>query len=285
MFEPWKTDPDFTQNYLILIAVKSLWVKQIFLQLDELGIPHISSDAYTAALLWERTKNIGRLLEDDYSRTAYFGLAWYWLTHDISLLQHSSEQYFEIPPFSYPLSEVVADIGAYVGDTTEEYIRRSFGKIKVYAFEPDDSNLKCLELRVNRLKSEWHINDSDIIIILVGVADETKNVFFCNEEFSAASYLSDLGTKYVNIFSLDDYFKDKQLPTVIKADIEGAEKDMIRGAKKIIKELKPKMAICIYHKSDDFVKITEMINYLNPEYNFSVRTHSPNYEDTVLYCY
>jgi FkbM family methyltransferase len=285
LFEPWKIDTDFAQKYFILIATKPLWVKQISLQLSEVGIPHISSDAYTAVLLWERVKNIVRLLEDDYSRAAYLGLTWYWLTHDTSLCQSSGNQYFDLVSFSSFSSDIIVDLGAFVGDTMEEYVRRSLGACKIYAFEPDESNFKALELRLERLKSEWRINDSDLSIIPAGAGAETCSAYFNNMELSKGSHLSDSGVKEVKIFSLDDFFKDKQPPTVIKADIEGAEQDMIRGAEGIIKNHKPKMAICIYHYPDDFVKIVEMIKDLKSGYNFAVRTHSSNFEETVLYCY
>lgn len=144
LFEPWNKDCDFANKYFVLIATKPKWVNQISLQLSKVGILHISSDAYTAVLLRERAKNIVRLLDDDYSKAAYLGLVWYWLTHDISLCQSSGNMYFDVPAFSTPVSQIIADLGAYVGDTTEEYIRRSFGSCKVYAFEPDKKNVHLL---------------------------------------------------------------------------------------------------------------------------------------------
>jgi len=285
LFEPWKADPDFAQKYFVLIATKPSYVRQISLQLGEVGIPHISSDAYTAVLLWERAKNIVKLLEDDYSRAAYLGLTWYWLTHDTSFCQSSGNLYFDVAPFNTCTFQIIADLGAYVGDTTEEYVRRNFGNCKVYAFEPDEGNRKALELRLKRLVSEWRMNDSDLIIVPAGVGSKTCNLSFKGLEISMSSHLSDTGEKSIKVYGLDDFFKDKQPPNVIKADIEGAEQDMIRGAAGLIQKIKPKICMSIYHSSDDFVKIPEMINELNTGYNFAVRTHSSNYEDTVLYAY
>ena len=283
MFEPWKTDPDFTHKYFILIATKATWVEEISAQLDKVGVPCISSDAYTVTLLWERVKNIVRLLDDDNSKTAYLGLMWYWLTHDISLCQSSGELYFNIKFFSSAFHEIIADVGAYVGDTLEEYVRRSLGNCKIYAFEPDDANRAALELRLKRLKSEWRMNHDDLIVIPAAVGAQTGNV--CFKEISMASYISDTGEKNIEIYTLDDFFKDKLSPSLIKADIEGEEQNMISGAAKLIKNHKPKMAISIYHDPTDFVKLPEMIKELNVSYNFAVRTHSSCYEDTVLYCY
>jgi len=285
LFEPWKMDPEFKQKYFIIIATKPIWVKQISSQLSEVGVPHISSDAYTAALLWERAKSIVSLLDDDYSRASYLGLVWYWLTHDTTLCQSTGNQYFDVMPFFSPMHETIVDLGAYVGDTTEEYVRRSLGACKVYAFEPDQGNCEALELRLKRLRSEWRINETDLISIQAGAGAKTLNMRFKSLDRSNSSYLSDLGEKEVNIYALDDFFKDILPPTIIKADIEGAEQEMLYGAEGIIKNHKPKIAICIYHFPHDFERIGEIIKGLNAAYNFAVRTHSSNFLETVLYCY
>jgi FkbM family methyltransferase len=285
LFKPWESDPDFAKKYFILIATKPLWAKQISSQLSELGIPNISSDAYTATLLWDRAKSIVRLLDDDYSRAAYLGLIWYWLTYDISLCQSSGNQYFDVVSFSNSILESIVDLGAHVGSITEEYVKRSFGNCKIYAFEPDEGNREALELRVKRLKSEWRMEESDLIVVSAGASAKTGDLCFKIMEKSTDSFLSDSGERSVKVYALDDFFKDKQPPTIIKADIEGAEQDMLYGSERIIRNYKPKIVISIYHSSHDFVRIVEIIKDLNAAYNFAVRTHSADYLDTVLYCY
>ena len=89
----------------------------------------------------------------------------------------------------------------------------------------------------------------------------------------------------VKLYSLDDYFSDKEKPSIIKADIEGSELNMLQGAKEIITDYKPKFALSLYHNPSDIVLMPELIKQFNNGYNFAVRTHSPNFEDTLLYCY
>ena len=71
--------------------------------------------------------------------------------------------------------------------------------------------------------------------------------------------------------------------TLIKMDIEGAELQSLKGAKRIIQHDKPKLAICIYHKPEDMVEIPLYIKELVPEYKLYIRHHSSNVSDTVLY--
>ncbi len=48
---------------------------------------------------------------------------------------------------------------------------------------------------------------------------------------------------------MDDYITERV--TFIKMDIEGSEANALRGAEKIIRTYKPKLAISVYHKKDD----------------------------------
>ena len=285
MVKPWELDDNFKDNYFILIATKAQWVKEISIQLDDVDVPYMSSDAYVATTLFENIKKINKLLDDDYSRSAYLGLMWYWLTHEITLCQSSNNQYFDVPQFSSSFSDIIADVGAYVGDSAEEYVKRSIGNCKIYAFEADENNCPALNLRIERLKKEWRMKENDIVVIPAAVGAKDGEIFFKNMEISMGSLISNSGEKSVKMIKLDNYFKDKMFPTIIKADIEGAELDFLNGSENIIKEKKPKMAICIYHLPEDLVKIPEKVISFFNNYQFAVRTHSSDYNDTVLYCY
>ena len=73
--------------------------------------------------------------------------------------------------------------------------------------------------------------------------------------------------------------------TIIKMDVEGFEFETLKGAETIIRSLKPKLAICIYHKTLDFYEIPLYLKSLVPEYKFKVRQHEPGFCETVLYAY
>ena len=63
------------------------------------------------------------------------------------------------------------------------------------------------------------------------------------------------------------------------------EVQALKGARELIKNQKPKLAICIYHLPWDIYKIPMLIKELNCEYKFKIRLHSRGYEELVLYCY
>lgn len=69
-------------------------------------------------------------------------------------------------------------------------------------------------------------------------------------------------------------------------DIEGAEQRALRGAQQLIRNMAPKLAICIYHRLDDMWEIPMYIKEIVPEYRLSIRLHSKNsFGDTVCYAY
>lgn len=72
----------------------------------------------------------------------------------------------------------------------------------------------------------------------------------------------------IAITTLDKFVEEEKLTRVdfIKADIEGAERDMLRGATNVLKTLAPKLAICTYHLVDDPEALEKIIKEANPDY-------------------
>ncbi|MDR2590992.1 MAG: FkbM family methyltransferase [Oscillospiraceae bacterium] len=75
--------------------------------------------------------------------------------------------------------------------------------------------------------------------------------------------------------TLDSFVDQCNLPKIdfIKADIEGAERDMLRGAKNVLKDFAPKLSICTYHLPDDPQVLRELILEANPNYIIEERWH------------
>lgn len=68
--------------------------------------------------------------------------------------------------------------------------------------------------------------------------------------------------------TIDNYVDKNNLKAVdfIKADIEGAERLMLKGAKETLKEYAPDLSICYYHLFDDYKVLTDLILKANPDY-------------------
>lgn len=109
-------------------------------------------------------------------------------------------------------------------------------------------------------------------------------MYFSNEGTSSSSLIdkSDNAMR-IAVNSLDSILYSAQ-PNFIKMDIEGAEKEAILGAQKIIKDHSPVLAICLYHKSEDLWELPLLVNEINPNYDMSIRVHGHMGLSTVLYC-
>jgi len=273
-------------EYSVLIPTSAKYFHEISVQLKEFGrTMFMSASAFVACQYAEKYSNIVNMLEDDLSKISYLASIYNLLTFDNSFVHYVPNQYFGLPNFSLNNSEIIVDAGAYVGDTVEEYVRRGTEGVNVYAFEPYDKALDKLRNRVSRVKQEWLLKDDDIVIVPAGVGAETKKIFFSHIGNPTMIIQSEQGAFELPVYSLDDYFRDKEPFTILKADVEGSELDMLKGAKNTIRKSKPKMALSIYHNPDDFVSIIEYVKSLVPEYHLSVRNHSPDYKDTILYCW
>jgi hypothetical protein len=92
----------------------------------------------------------------------------------------------------------------------------------------------------------------------------------CETYIAAASAIIKGGDKIVEVkgISLDEWAVGHMIPRIdfIKADIEGAERNLLRGATRILQEFKPKLAICTYHLKDDPEVLENIILTANPGY-------------------
>ena len=276
------------EGYLVLIPTSLKFYNQILTQLDDAGVhSYILASAFLVHKLWERFDKISKLLEDEVSKATYWGAIYSLITGNNNFIMHEPmPTYFGIKDFTLfdsDSAEIIVDAGAYIGDTTEEYVKRSFGSAKVYAFEPFTELIKKLEQRKRRLCEEYAIDDNSIEIVPAGVGIQTETKRFYSIALGMLRE-NENGDIILPIYSLDDYFSNKAPFTLLKADVEGAEIGMLKGAKDIIRKNKPKLSLSIYHNLFDFVSMAEYIYSLVPDYRFYVRSHSYDYRDTVLYC-
>lgn len=185
-------------------------------------------------------------------------------------------EYFDNGVMTLGQEEVFVDGGMFNGDTAVEFIRCVAGQFRqYYGFEIDDVNYKQAAKNLKGIER--------ITLIQKGLwSCETELRF--NTNLSASSKLSESGDGTVQVTSLDTFFSDLfDKPTLIKLDIEGAEKEALLGVRNIIKSVKPKLAICAYHKPEDIYELPKLLVGYGVDYKFALRHYSDTLLDTVLY--
>jgi FkbM family methyltransferase len=172
------------------------------------------------------------------------------------------------------------DCGAYEGDTLEQMIAASLQIEASAHFEPDLRNFAGLVRRVRSLRKDLR---GPVMLWPCAVGGRSEIVSFCSG-LDEASGVSDDGKTNVTAVALDDVLAGWR-PTLIKMDIEGSELDALAGARHLIAESLPSLAISIYHKPDHLWRIPLMLASWTElgDYRFYLRSHGFNGFDTVLY--
>ena len=129
--------------------------------------------------------------------------------------------------------DVVADVGAHRGTYTITAAACTGPTGRVHSFEPVAANTRTIHrnLSLNRLNERVEVVQS-------AVSDRTGSVeFFAYGDSSSNSMMlaqENADAVIVPSTSLDDYFKKRPLPRVVKIDVEGAEFSVLRGATRIL---------------------------------------------------
>ncbi len=217
------------------------------------------------------------LLSDNLSRATLDALMLYRLTWDARYLMPVSRPeraiYFE--PDVMPLSaeEVFIDGGAYDGDTVRDFVTKTQGRYRhIHAFEFDPVNAADFRRKTAGMDR--------LNLHTCGLWDGPAELGL-EHRADNCSRVSVNATTTVPLDALDNM--DVGVPSLIKLDIEGAERQALQGARRLIGTHKPKLAISVYHRHDDFVTLTETIRSMRDDYSFSLRHYSQLIFDSVLY--
>ena len=171
--------------------------------------------------------------------------------------------------------ESYLDLGAYRGDTVEEFLHYCGGEYSdITALEPDSRTFKKLEAYLENVENSTAYQ--------YAVYSENKTLIF-SDKAGRQSTVSEKGVE-VRAVCVDSLYSDKTV-TYIKTDVEGVEKEAIRGAENTLKNQKPKLNIALYHRSEDIFSIPLQIAEINSGYKFHIRRHPyiPCW-DMNLYC-
>jgi len=263
-------------------------VKPVSEMLFGLGIPHASYDAWYAASELALFRRAHDAFADERSREVLRALLLAMLTGDATHCRAVAEkdQYFALPNFWGTDREIYVDAGAFAGDSVERFIWAHSGVFrKIYAFEPGPRQFAALKARTERLAREWALDAVSIEPVNSGLGDKNGAVQLGSDSGHMTSLSAGHGAGSVaKIVSLDNFLNGAPI-TFLKADVEGMEMTLLKGARETIQRCKPKVCICVYHYPPDLPEIATYLHELMPDYQFALRHHSPQLMETVLYAW
>ncbi len=202
----------------------------------------------------------------------------------------SDDEYFHLPFMKLSDEEVYVDCGAYTGDTIERFLDTTDGKCKfIYGYEMAHDNFFLLQQTARRMEKQWtEFSSKRYKLVNAGVWNRKDMLSYGKEEHGDGESYGVFKTdnvQTVNAVTIDETV-DLQ-PTLIKMDIEGAEMNALWGASDVLRggtnRCHPKLAVCLYHRLQDFWEIPMYVKTLVPEYKIYVRHHVEGLGGTVMY--
>ncbi len=197
------------------------------------------------------------------SKKAFLGSLLGVVTRQVNGFHFATEPQYMLRGFMPEAGNIVIDGGAFNGDTGKDFALLG---AKVYSFEMNEDNfIKCKEVaeKYNFTAEQY------------GLWSKPQNLSYTKN--SSGSHVNFQGDSEAKFIDIDTYLEKNNIPRLdyLKFDIEGSELEALKGAANSIRKWKPKMAICVYHKMDDYFTIPEYVLSIRSDYEFEFR-HYPS---------
>lgn len=199
---------------------------------------------------------------------------------------YSSKPYFNELTDNLEIDTFI-DCGAFDGDTVWDYMELYPAYKDIYAFEPDRKNVEIIRMKKRQENTKG-------LHVMPQCVHSQRGTFYFVSEGKSSSHLSEKGNTVVQATRLDDLIdikyggrmkspEDRRI--LIKMDIEGCELEALKGAESLIRRYNPCLAVCVYHKEEDMIRIPQFINSLVPDktYDYYLRFHGRDLAELVFY--
>lgn len=166
--------------------------------------------------------------------------------------------------------DCIAFAGAFNGKHIQRFLANN-NNVKVNAFEP---NQEWYNYLLNKFSGNPNIKIfNKILWESKGTLGFNQDVFNGGRDAQVSAHHESSVDDVIECIDLDS-FSDDNISFVV-LDVEGSEQMVLKGAKKLIKEKKPKLAICLYHSISDYLEIPLLIKELSDNsYTYYVKQHS-----------
>jgi FkbM family methyltransferase len=185
--------------------------------------------------------------------------------------------------------DYVVDAGANLGLFSASASRKAGASGTVYAFEPIARTRELLEknIAVNhlgnvRIESLALGSQNGPVSFNVGADLGSSSAVFSLSEVKGSE------AETAMMQTLDYLVETERIVRVdfIKADIEGGERDLLQGARQVIRRFHPRLSLCTYHRPDDRQVLTAMLQEIEPKYKiaYSATKLFAHYDEAKIDC-
>ena len=226
-------------------------------------VPVYGEDLFTSAYArrhYDQLQLAYSLLADEESRRVFTEVLQYKLDGEVSHLIATVSDRQEDLATLLRLSEEehYLDLGAYRGDTIEEFLTLTQGRYaSITALEPDPRSFKKLHAYAHAMPHTT--------LLACGVAEEPKTLPMQVGRGRGTAAGGTVSVPFTSVDALQKPF------TYIKMDVEGMEAAALLGAATTIRRYHPKLSIACYHRSEDLFRLPLLLHRLNPAYRIYLR--------------
>lgn len=198
---------------------------------------------------------------------------------DVLVYDHGLKE-LSIKALSYIKGKSFVDAGGWNGDSA--LMLKKYKPSKIFSFEMSPIFLQKLLANTANYRE---------LIEVVPCALFSRNDSLSFSDKNATGGLSLLfpGETQVKTITLDSFYGEKKDETLglLKANIEGAEMELLKGARQIITRDRPVMSLCIYHNPEQFFELKPMLESWELNYKFMIRRllMGTSFAETTLIAY
>lgn len=173
----------------------------------------------------------------------------------------------------------VIDGGACLGDTMVVFSKAVGTSGHVYSFDPVQVHIDTCNLNASRPGYE------NTTIFPYGVSGENIDAPMVQSVEYQPGYHPMSTDSPIPMRRIDDLVMGGGIKKIdfIKLDVEGSELAALRGAVSSLHRFRPKLAISIYHRPNDFFELCDFVHDLGLGYSFYLDHYTIHGEETVLY--
>lgn len=167
--------------------------------------------------------------------------------------------HYEIPETTVQADDVVVDCGACEGLFSLRVAPRCR---RVFAVEPHPLFVAAMR------RTLAPFANAEIVPLALG--ERTGDAFLTLD--GERTRFGATGGYRVAIETLDGLFLDNDPPvSYLKADVEGFELSLLRGAAELLRRQRPKVAVTVYHEANDYREMMAFLRSVQPAYRFRVK--------------
>lgn len=226
-------------------------------------------------------KGLSEMLADERSRQILNNLIVYRISHDQSLLESIADdvnlRYYDDRILCGAGKGFLIDCGSFIGDSLDGYVNYSGSEFR--------GAVCCEASAANIVRLSEHIKESNYRNVKIDDhaiwKEEGLVRFFPAGEKSG--YVSDKGTIELNSTTVDRLVGNRKVD-FIKIEVDGAEYEALLGAIDTIISQAPVIAISVYHKLEDIIRIPFILNGLRTDYRLYLRYYGQTTLTDII-CY